>query len=186
MIFKIEKLAKEIGVFEQDLITRVVGKDLYNKVSEKLDIIQEDELLIIDFDLIKVVDSSFIDEFFIKILEKAFNEKNFFIKLKNINKILESNIDIVMQSYSKYNRNRVLITTDNICSNNNFYIGKLNKNEKNIFEYIRINKNAKFDDLLKLIDSQIEDHEESIKSNLNSLIEMKMIRVVDNKIYSSL
>lgn len=182
MILEIEKLAEKIGVFEKDLITRAVGRNLYEVSTEKLNYLTEDELLIIDFSGIKVIDSSFIDEFFIKILDESFKEKPFYIKVKNINEILELNINTVLQTYSRYRLYKLAVVTNDICENNSFYLGSLNKNEKEIFEYIRINKFAKFDDIKHYIDNL---NDETLK-NIGSLMQMRVIRQTDRNVYSSL
>jgi hypothetical protein len=85
MIITIAKMARELKIRTPDLITRPVGRQMYARTSEALSIIQEDETVLLDFEGIQVIDSSFIDEYIMKLLLRSrTDERPFFIKLANI------------------------------------------------------------------------------------------------------
>lgn len=175
MIIKIEKIAKEAKVKLPDLITRPVGKKMYGKILEKLSDIGIDETIIMDFSEIKVIDSSFIDEFIVSLVNHSY-ENNYFLKLNNISNIIEINIESVFQSYSDYNK-RIAIMRDDLGNNNKYYIGPLVDFENDIIDYLRVNKHASIEDVVKF--SGIDD--EGSKKILNDLVDLRMIRFYDNK-----
>ncbi len=148
MVINVLKIAKEAQVKVPDLITRPVGRIMFKKALEKLENISEEEILLLDFEGIKVTDSSFIDEFIVKlILDSA--EKNYYIKLANISDISEINIDSVFNSYSSYNKVKIAVCRSELGRNNRYYIGPLNEHESDIIDYFRINRSGDFDDILR-------------------------------------
>ncbi len=158
MIITILKKVKDLKISAPDLITRPSGKKVFESVKSSLDIISENETILIDFKGIGVIDSSFIDEFIVKlILESKKEEKPFFIKLKNISDIAEINIDSVFKSYSNYNKERMVVITDDIRKNNSFFIGTLEEFEKSLLAFLRVNKNAGVDELASNLEKSIDE-----------------------------
>ncbi len=146
MIVDVAKIAKGIKVKLPDLITRPVGRIMYSATVEKLSIIGEGETVILDFSGIKVIDSSFIDEYIVKLILDS-REKDFYLKLRNISAMSEINIDSVFNSYSNYKERRIAVAREEMGKNNRFYIGPLVEKESDIMDYLRININAGIDDI---------------------------------------
>ncbi|HQL82811.1 MAG TPA: hypothetical protein PK307_11440, partial [Spirochaetota bacterium] len=71
------------------------------------------------------------------------------VKLKNISEIAEINIDMVFRSYSNYKNKKIVVLTENICQNNAFFIGPLSDREREIVEFLRINKSITQEDIVK-------------------------------------
>jgi hypothetical protein len=136
-------LAERLGCSPPDLITRPAGRDVYGHLKRVLNDLGDGGTMVLDFSGVKVIDSSFIDEMLVNILlEARQSPKVFYIKLKNFSEIAEINIDLVLRSYSLYKNKKIVVITENICHNNAFYIGPLTDLEKDIVEYLRINKSA--------------------------------------------
>ena len=148
MIIDVAKTAKEIKVNLPDLITRPVGRAMYANTIKKLAIVTISETVVLNFNEIKVLDSSFIDEYLVKLIIDS-RVKDFYIKLKNISIISEINIDSVFSSYSSYNKSRIAIAREEIGSNNRFYIGSITEQEKDIMDYLRTNSNVSIDDIAR-------------------------------------
>ncbi len=183
MNIKINKMAKDLKIKMPDLITRPVGRRMFNKVETLLNYANENEVVIFDFDEIKVIDSSFIDEFIVKSIKYSIGaSKNFFIKLKNISNIAEINIDSVFKTYSSYNKMKIAIVTDGICIGNNFYIGPLNEVEKEIMGYIRINKTATLENLQDYTGKESEE----LKKIMNNLNSLRLVRFNSVDFYESI
>jgi hypothetical protein len=160
MIIEMIKKCKELKISLPDLITRPSGKKMFENVKTSMNIISENETILIDFNSIGVIDSSFIDEFIVKLIsESKKTEKPFFIKLKNISDIAEINIDSVFKTYSNYNNERMIVITDDIRKNNNFFIGTLGESEKSLLAFLRVNKNAGVKELSENLEKSIEDTE---------------------------
>ena len=173
MIIKLKELAKNAKIPESDLITRPVGKSIYNKVIENIKHISEGETIIIDFENIQVIDFSFVDEFIIKLIDDAKNkDKKFYIKLKNVSEIAQKNIEAVIKSYSEYGK-KILAITDDLSINNTFYLGNMNENENNVFNSIRRNNYSTLEDIKFVTRMDIEDLAES----LSSLIDCNCIKL---------
>jgi len=175
MIIKIEKVAKEARVKLPDLITRPVGRKMYEKTRLKIEDAGKDEVVVLDFDNIKVIDSSFIDEFIVRLIGDSV-EKEYYLKLTNISNVGEINIDSVFQSHSKYSK-RIGIAKENFGGNNRYYLGPLADFENDIIDYLRINKHATLDDISKFSGLSIAESEKT----MNELVDLKLIRMYDNK-----
>jgi hypothetical protein len=171
MIINVAKTAKEIKVKLPDLITRPVGRMMYAATVEKLSIIGEGEVVLMDFVGIKVMDSSFVDEYIVKFIHDS-RDRNFYLKLRNISVIAEINIDSVFNSYSTYKISRIAVIRDEIGKNNRFYIGPLSEHESDILDYLRINQSAGIDDISRFsgIDFQ------KLKILLEELSVLRVIR----------
>ncbi|HNX23123.1 MAG TPA: STAS-like domain-containing protein [Spirochaetota bacterium] len=171
MIIDVAKIAKEVKVKLPDLITRPVGRMMYAATVKKLSIIGAGETVILDFSGVKVIDSSFIDEYIVKLILDS-REKDFYLKLRNISPISEINIDSVFNSYSNYKDTRIAVAREEIGKNNRFYIGPLGEHERDIMDYLRINLNAGIEDISRFsgIDFNI------LKTLLDELSILRVIR----------
>ncbi|PKL36161.1 MAG: hypothetical protein CVV44_18255 [Spirochaetae bacterium HGW-Spirochaetae-1] len=181
MVVQIKKVAQRIKIKSPDLLTRPVGRAMYEEIKKDLSVIKDEEVVILDFLDIRVIDSSFIDEFIIKLLNDAGskNEK-FYIKLRNISGIGEINISSVLRSYSDYNDKKMVVMTEDICLNNNFFIGELTDLEMVIINYYRVNRIASIQDIRSLI-GLTEVETENILKRLNNL---RIIRGNDSDSYA--
>ncbi|MCP4135614.1 MAG: STAS-like domain-containing protein [bacterium] len=148
MVIRIKKVAKDLRIKTPDLITRPVGRRIYKKIKNLLGNITHNEVIVLDFDEIKVIDSSFVDELIVSIINDSIESRpEYFIKLKNISSIAEINIDSVFKSYSIYNKDRIAVITEDICQNNKFYIGQLEDVERDIIDYLRVNQAVNIEEL---------------------------------------
>lgn len=171
MVINVFKFAKDAKVKVPDLITRPVGRLMYAKALEKLENISLGEILLLDFAGIKVTDSSFIDEFIVKLIKHA-AEKNYYVKLANISEISEINIDSVFNSYSNYNDSRIAVSRAELGRNNRYYIGPLNEHESDIIDYFRINRSAGVDDISRFTGLDIP----VVKKVMEELIRLRLVR----------
>jgi len=147
MIINIKKKAEELKLKVPDLITRHVGRAMYESITKIVENINDGETLLLDFSGIKVIDSSWIDEMIVRlILDSRRSEPAFYSKLKNISEIAEINIDLVFRSYYSYKNKKIVVITENICQNNVFFIGPLSDQERDIVEFLRVNKSITMDD----------------------------------------
>lgn len=152
MVINIYKKSKELKLKTPDLLTRHVGRVMYDSIKKTVDAINDSEVLVLDFSGIKVIDSSFIDEMLVRlILDSRGSDRPFFIRLKNISEIAEINIDLVFRSYSNYKNKKIVVITENICQNNVFFIGPLSDRERDILAYLRVNKSITVDDVAAFI-----------------------------------
>jgi len=171
MIIDVAKIAKEVKIKLPDLITRPVGRMMYAATVNKLSIIGKGETVILDFTSVKVIDSSFIDEYIVKLILDS-REKDFYLKLRNISPISEINIDSVFNSYSNYKEIRIAVAREEIGKNNRFYIGPLAEQESDIMDYLRLNLNAGIEDISRFsgIDFKV------LRSLLDELTILRVIR----------
>lgn len=179
MEVKIGNLSKKNRQKSSDLITRPVGRNMYKKVTESMKIISEGEVVVLDFENIRVIDSSFIDEFIVRLIMDSVNKGNFYIKLRNISDIAEINISSVLKSYSQFDK-KIVVMTEDICLNNNFYIGDLLSDESDVINFLRINREVSLEDIIAATGLP----EERAKVALVTLVEMRLVRTVENGIYS--
>jgi len=171
MIIDVAKIAKEVKIKLPDLITRPVGRMMYAATLDKLSFAGSGETVVLDFTGIKVIDSSFIDEYIVKLVIDS-REKDFYLKLRNISAISEINIDSVFNSYSNYKEIRIAVVREEIGKNNRFYIGPLNEQERDIMDYLRMNLSAGIEDISRF--SGIEPS--VLKELLNGLSILRVIR----------
>jgi hypothetical protein len=169
MVISIRKKANELKQKGPDLITRPVGRLMYQSIRAMLEHIREGETLLLDFQGVKVIDSSFIDEMIVRLVLDSRSEKvPFYVKLKNISEIAEINIDMVFRSYSNYKNKKIVVITENICQNNVFFIGPLSDRERDIVEFLRINKSITLDDIVRFSGIQ-RDEVTGIMDGLDAL-----------------
>jgi len=171
MVINVLKTAKEAKVKVPDLITRPVGRIMFKKALEKLENISEEEVLLLDFEGIKVTDSSFIDEFIVKLIVDS-AEKNYYVKLANISDISEINIDSVFNAYSSYNKVKIAVCRSELGRNNRYYIGPLNEHESDIMGYLRINRSGDFADISRFtgLESAV------VETIMSELFRLRLVR----------
>jgi len=171
MIIDIAKTAKEMKVKLPDLITRPVGREMYAVTIKKLAIISVFETVILNFNEIKVLDSSFIDEYLVKLIIDS-RIKDYYIKLRNISTISEINIDSVFNSYSNYNKLGIAVAKEEIGNNSRFYIGSISEHERDIINYLRTNSGAGVDDISRFIGIGVSE----LKLTLEQLSFLRLIK----------
>ena len=59
----------------------------------------------------------------------------------------------MFRSYSNYKNKKIVVITENICQNNVFFIGPLSDQERDVVEFVRVNKSITADDVVNLRDS---------------------------------
>ncbi len=183
MVINIRKKADELKQKGLDLLTRPVGRLMYQSIRAMLEHIRAGETLVLDFQNIKVIDSSFIDEMIVRIVIDSRNgDMPFYVKLKNISEIAEINIDMVFRSYSNYKNKKIVVITENICQNNAFFIGPLSDREKDIVEFLRINKSLIQEDIVKFTGSPPGE----VAGILEGLDSLRVIKKENNGVYFAL
>jgi hypothetical protein len=180
MVINIKKKAEELKIKTPDLITRHMGRTMYESIKSIVRQISDGETLVLDFIGIKVIDSSFIDEMIVKlIVDSKTTGGAFYIKLKNISAIAETNIDLVFRSYSNYKNKKIVVITENICQNNVFFIGPLSDQERDVVEFLRVNRSITIDDIVTFTG---RSQEEVIKT-MEDLDSMRAVKKQDRGVY---
>ena len=182
MEITVKKIAEKARIKSPDLLTRGVGRSLYGELKKAISISAEDEVIVLDFKGVKVIDSSFIDEFIVRmIIDGIESSRKYYVKLRNISQIGQMNIESVFRSYQEFVNKKIVVMTEDICLNNNFFIGDLSQIETDIINYIRINKTAQTGDITSLTGHSREKVEEA----LALLSRLRVIRKnSSNKYYS--
>ena len=171
MIIDIAKIARNCKIKLPDLITRPVGRSLYAAVKEKLEFVGAGETVLLDFEGVKVIDSSCVDELIVRLIQDSY-ARDFYIKLRNVSPISEINIDSVFSSYSNYRNRRIAVVREELGMNNKFYIGPLSEAERDVIDYLRLNHRASVTDL-----SLFSGMEKETASNLiDGLISIRVIK----------
>jgi hypothetical protein len=175
MIININKKAAELKLNTPDLMTRHVGRVMYNSIRNMVKKMSDGETMLLDFGGIKVIDSSFIDEIIVKlILDSRESESVFYIKLKNISEIAEINIDLVFRSYSNYKNKKIVVISENICHNNTFFIGPLSDRERDVIDFVRVNKTVTENDIVRF-SGHSADQVASLMKELHALRVIKKL-----------
>lgn len=175
MLINIKKKAEELKLKAPDLITRHVGRAMYESITKIVENINDGETLLLDFGGIKVVDSSCIDEMIVKlILDSRRSEPAFYSKLRNISEIAEINIDLVFRSYYSYKNKKIVVITENICQNNVFFIGPLSDQERDIVEFLRVNKSITIDDAVTFTGLP----REKVQKIMDELDKIRVVRAI--------
>lgn len=176
MVVEIKKIATSVAVTRKstDLFTRYVGKLLFQKIQEKLKHLTEHEVVVIDFDGIRSVDASFVDECIVPLLELSQTYAiPFYIKLTYITDNVEYIINQVIGMAQ--DQKRYIVMTDRLCKNGCHALGSISETEKDIIEYCVINKQATAADIasfLHLSESQAQNY-------LMHLYGMRAVRKID-------
>lgn len=172
----VKKIAESAKIKYPDLLTRVTGRSLYDRLLKGIELIGNDEIVILDFDGIKVMDSSFIDEFIVKfIMAAGVAEKKYFVKLRKVSDVGQNNIASVFRSYLQFNKQRIVVATEELCINNRFFLGELSRVEEDILNYIRINKSVPLGDIASVGDYS----DKMVDFILSDMIRLRIIRQND-------
>lgn len=182
MVIKVKKKAEELKLRSPDLITRHMGRALYGSVMSLVEAMGDDETLVLDFEGVKVIDSSFVDEFIVRlILDSVRSERPFYVKLKNISEISEMNIDMVLRFHSKYKNKKIVVITENICQNNAFFIGPLSDREREFIEFIRVNRSVMTGDVARFTGGQRQD----VEKMMDQCHSMRIVKKDGKGVYSA-
>jgi hypothetical protein len=175
MLINIKKKAEELKLKVPDLITRHAGRAMYESITKIVENINDGETLLLDFIGIKVIDSSCIDEMIVRlILDSRRSKPAFYSKLKNISEIAEINIDLVFRSYYSYKNKKIVVITENICQNNVFFIGPLSDQERDIVEFLRVNKSITVDDAVTFTGLP----REKVQKIMDELDKIRVVRAI--------
>jgi len=184
MVIEIKKLATSVVVTRKstDLFTRYVGKLLFQKIQEKLRHLAEHEVVIIDFDGIRSVDASFVDECIVPLLELSqTNAFPFYIKLVNITDNVEYIVNQVIGM--THDQKRYIVMTDRLCKNGCHALGSISEMEKDIIEYCVINKQATSADIA----SFMHVSEAEARDSLLRLYEIRAVRKIhDDTVFQAI
>ncbi len=155
MIIEVKKIAKEQKIKIPDLITRPVGRALYERVRSNLQFLTDGEVVLLDFEGIMVMDTSFIDEFLVKIILDSRKESpDFFVKAINLSEISIMNIESVFNSYYQNNNDVMAVITDRLV-NKSYYVGYLGDEDRDVINYMNINKIVRPEDIASFLDLEM-------------------------------
>ncbi|HSV97945.1 MAG TPA: hypothetical protein VLM75_13575 [Spirochaetota bacterium] len=158
MVIQIRNTARDLKIRLPDLITRPVGRRMYEKTRKNMSHMTDGEVMLVDFSGVQVIDSSFIDEFLLRLVEDSREGALvFFVKLANITPIIEMNIDSVLNSYHAYNERRIAVVTESLTAMNSYCIGTISDSERDVLDYLRINRIAALGDIAAFIGMREED-----------------------------
>ncbi len=174
MLIEVAKAARQEKIKLPDLITRPVGRAMYSAAQKKLAAAGDGETVILDFNGVKVIDSSFVDEYIVKLILDS-RERNYFIKLRNISSVAEINIDSVFNSYSNYKKTRMAVAREEMGANNRYYIGPLDEQESDIIDYLRINSIAGIEDISRFSGIELS----SLKAVIDQLSVLRLVRRIN-------
>lgn len=175
MVIEIKKLTTSVAVTRRstDLFTRYVGKLLFQKIQAKIKHLSEHEVVVIDFNGIRSVDASFVDECIVPLLDLSqTNTIPFYIKLINIT----DNVEYMVQQVvgAAHEQKRYIVMTDSLCKNGSHALGAISEMEKDIIEYCVINKQATSTDIASFLHvSESEAHD-----SLMRLYKMRAVRKI--------
>jgi hypothetical protein len=88
----------------------------------------------------------------------------------------------VFRSYSNYKNKKIVVITENICQNNVFFIGPLTDRERDIVEFLRINKSLSQEDIVKFTGSPPGE----VAVILDGLDSLRIIKKENNGVYFAL
>jgi hypothetical protein len=158
MVIQVKNTARDLKIRLPDLITRPVGRRIYEKTRKNMSHMTDGEVMLVDFSGVQVIDSSFIDEFLLRLVEDSREgDLVFFVKLANITPIIEMNIDSVFSSYRAYNERRIAVVTESLTTMNSYCIGAISGSERDVLDYLRINRVAALADIAAFIGMREED-----------------------------
>ena len=173
MVIQVRNTARDLKIRLPDLITRPVGRRMYERTRKNMAHVTDGEVVLVDFAGVQVIDSSFIDEFLLRLIEDSRGQAPvFFVKLSDITPIIETNIDSVFSSYQTYNGRRIAVVTESLTSMNTYHIGGITNIERDILDYLRVNRVAPVGDIASFI---AKEDAEAVKL-LEGLYAMRMVR----------
>ncbi len=182
MIISIAQTARKLKIALPDLLTRPVGRRMYREISTMLVNAGAGEVVVFDFSSIRVIDSSFIDELIVRLLNEAHDGKrDLYFRVKNVTPSAEINIDSVFKNYSKYNNKKMVVITEDICKDNKFFIGPLGDMEKTVIDYLRINHISDIAELARLTGLD----KEHLGVLMEDLYKLRLVRRMEQDRFSS-
>jgi len=173
-------ISKKGGKTTSDLLTRPVGKKYYQSAEKKLSSAMKGEVVILDFQDIKVIDPSFADEFVINIVKMS-HSKDFYIRLRNLTKSAQNNISSIIDSYTAFANKDYAVAVEELLDNGSHFLGNIGLHEKEIAEFLRINKTAS----TKAISDNFSFSESKTENFLKTLESLRIIRTDDTGKYFS-
>lgn len=158
----IKKLASRAGVDSTDLLTRQTARNLYVKLKKQMAIIGIDEVVVLDFSGTEVVDPSFCDEFFGAILKDAADpEHPFYVRLKNISKAAEKNLQSIFSD--SIDENTCGFVTETLTRESEYFIGHASAEEREVLEYVRVNQSARAQEIAAALGKDIAETEKILE-----------------------
>ncbi len=158
MTIIIKKIAAELKIRMPDLITRPMGRRMYERVRDQIKMAGSEEVVVLDFEGVQVIDASFIDEFLLRLMiDSSDSEKPFFVKLRGLSDAIEINVDSVLHSYFTFNNEKKAVATESVTANNSYFIGSLTSIERDVVNYLRVNRSAVVQDIAVFIDRDADD-----------------------------
>jgi len=165
MRLRISDIARELSFTSPDLITRRMGEAMYHLLREKIAGLAPDEVLTLDFEGIQVIDTSFIDEFIVKLAYDSRGRTHpFYVKLSNITDIMQVNINSVFSSHAQYTAGSFAVLTDRLMPNNSYYLGRLTPNERDVINYLSVNKSAHVSEIADFLSRSTLETAEIVES----------------------
>jgi hypothetical protein len=168
------KIAHKLKINISDLITRPVGKKFYNAAVKMLNVAGKDEVAVVDFTGIGVIDPSFADEFLVKLADYS-RERGFYLRVKNISRSAESNIRSVFDSYREFAKINYALAVEDTLSDKSHVIGGISEDGREIINFLNINKSSKVESIASGIGKSIGE----TAAELTKLLEIRLIRTDD-------
>lgn len=179
-IFVKDLISKKSSKASSDLLTRPVGKKYYQSAEKKISSAMNGEVVILDFADIKVIDPSFADEFVINIV-KLSHSKDFYVRLRNLTKSAQSNISAIIDSYTDFAKKDYAVAVEDLLDNGTHFLGNIGLQEKEIAEFLRINKTAS----TKAISDNFSFTESKTVNCLKTLEKLRIVRTDETGKYFS-
>jgi hypothetical protein len=132
---------QDLGKTAEDLITRPVGRRYYSAAMKKIDSAMKGEVVVLDFEGIRVMDPSFADEFMVKMMD-ASREKDFYVRLKNLSRSTEGNVRTVLDSYADYAGRDYVLPVEEALSDGTNYLGRMDGEAREVLDFIRVQKSV--------------------------------------------
>lgn len=167
----VKEMAEKLKIKEPDLLTRPVGRRLYQAAKRKMVSLIKGETVICDFKKIEVIDPSFVDEFIVKLIDEG-KKEDFYIKLTNLSKTAEQNIRSVFNSYNEFTPKKCAVVTEELTEENSHVIGSNRKEQRELIEILRINNILSKDKLGYM--TGLKD--ERLDTMLNEMSDLRLIK----------
>lgn len=173
MEIHIGKIIKQLRLKGPDLLTRPTGRRLYAKVSALTEKARKEEVVVLDFEGISVVDPSCVDELIVRVIRDSMRpEKPFFVRLKHITPAIDMNIAMVFDSYAEFAGMRIGVITEDLVSKRGYYIGKINDTEKELLAYLHVARSASIDDIAQ----HMHCAPDGVEQTLEDLYAIRLVR----------
>ena len=132
---------QDLGKTAEDLITRPVGRRYYSAAMKRIGSAMKGEVIVLDFEGIRVMDPSFADEFMVKMVD-ASREKDFYVRLKNLSRSTEGNVRTVFDSYAEYAGREYVLPVEEALSDGTNYLGRMDRSSREVLDFIRVQKSV--------------------------------------------